>query len=308
MSRGISGDMSHAPDVSIIIVSFNTKEILRNCLQSVIERTGTISFEIIVVDNDSADGSAQMVADCFPEVVLLRSGSNLGFGKANNYALRKANGNYVLYLNPDTLLLNDAVAILHAFLTSNGEECLVGPRLFTNVKRKHHPSIRKYTRPMDLFFAFLPGARFVMAAKQRFWVDLNKTQRVDWLVGAALMAPRDTLLRYDGFDETFFVYSEEEDLCHRMQIDGIPTYYLPDAEIVHLGGQSSKQMPTKANEFFWKSKMQYFKKYHTNQEIGRFVTAFVFLLKLKALFARPDARKYLLHTSTLVKNYYVDLS
>ncbi len=298
--------MTQSPDVSIIIVSFNTKEILRNCLQSVIDSTVRASFEIIVVDNNSADESAQMISECFPDVVLLRSRFNLGFAKANNRALREARGSYVLYLNPDTLLLNDAVSILHSFLLSNCEECVVGPRLFTSIKRKHHPSIRNFTHPMDLFFEFIPGARYVMAAKQRLLIDLKKTHQVDWLVGAALMASRETLLRYHGFDEVFFVYSEEEDLCHRMRLDGINTYYFPNAEIVHFQGQSSKQAPTIANEYFWKSKMQYFRKYHTDQEIGRFVAAFVILLRLKAFFARPNVRQYLIHTSTLVKRYYTN--
>ncbi|MBK7727720.1 MAG: hypothetical protein IPJ33_04210 [Gammaproteobacteria bacterium] len=140
-----------------------------------------------------------------------------------------------------------------------------------------------------------------MALKERFLVDKNKLQRVDWLVGAALMGPREMLLRYGGFDEIYFVYSEEEDLCHRMRLDGIFTYYCPDAEVVHLQGQSSKQMPTKANTSSSGKAKCYISKYHTKQEIDRFVTAFVILLRLKALFARANVREYLIHTSMLVK-------
>ena len=134
--------MSQNIDVSIIIVSYNTREFLRECLYSLFEKTKSLSFEVIVVDNESSDGSVQMIQELFPQVNILNSGENVGFGRANNIGIKEAQGRNVFLLNPDTILLNNAIKILSDFLDSHDEVAVCGGNLYNVDKEPTHSFLR----------------------------------------------------------------------------------------------------------------------------------------------------------------------
>lgn len=296
--------MTDCIDVSIIIVNYNTKDILAECLRSIVENVRHVRYETIVVDNASTDGSAEMVAREFPQVNLIACTENHGFAKGNNIGLETAKGAFVFYLNPDAMLLNDAVDRLHRFLVENPGAGMVGPRLFLDEARKHHPSIRTYTTPSNIVFRYLPGYKLLHQLYEGWAVRKTSVQCVDWLVGAALMAPRQLLQELKGFDEAFFVYSEEEDLCRRVNRAGKLVVYYPDAEVIHIGGASSKQTPGLATKFFWDSQMTYLLRYYRKNEVRKFVKRFSRVLTLKARLSRKQSEKqYLEQIVTVIKQH-----
>lgn len=279
-------------DVSIIIVSYNTADLLRQCIRSIQEKTTQVTYEIIIVDNASADHSAEMVRQEFPEIKLIASDQNLGFGAGNNAALPLVEGEYIFYLNPDTILLNDAVSILKKYLEANPKVGLVGPRLFRDEARTHHPTIRKFTTPKAVIGRHLPGFKHYQPLYEKYLVAKETTQRADWLMGAALMGLTTTLLEAGGFDEVYFVYSEEEDLCRRLLAKGKATHYVPDAEVVHLWGASSKLSPSISNRFFWDSLMIYLYRYYPKSTVQRFIRQFSLLLTIKGMLGDKDRKEY----------------
>lgn len=290
-----------AVDVSIIIVSFNTVDLLRQCIQSVYAHTQQTRFEIIVVDNASADSSAEMVAAEFPEVKLIALKENLGFGRGNNVGMEQAEGEYIFYLNPDAELMNDAIGILLDQLRADPNIGMIGPRLYLDKDMRHHPTIRTFTSPNNIIPRYLPGYKALLNLRERYLIRKSQAQSVDWLVGAALLGSTARLRELGGFDEVFFVYSEEEDLCRRMQQRGWSIRYCPAASIVHYGGASSKQTPGLSTRFFWESQLLYLKRYYSSQEVAHFIRRFSFVLRLKAAITRQQAQKeYLSQIRTVI--------
>lgn len=279
-------------DVTILIVNYNTKDMLRDCITSLREQVKGLTYQVVVVDNDSKDGSVAMVAAEFPDVDLVDSKVNHGFAKGNNIGMQQAQGEFLFYLNPDTVLLNDAVSLLRAYLKNNPNAGIVGPRLYMDAAGKHHPSIRKFTTTNNILFRYTPGYRFFQAFYESRLVKKDKVQRVDWLMGAALMGRASLLRELGGFDEKFFVYSEEEDLCRRLLGKGLHVHYVPEAKVVHLGGGSSRQAPRLANKFFWDSQMAYLNRYFSPATVRTFVRRFSLLLTVKAFVASGDKRLY----------------
>ena len=297
----MEGIHMHPIDVSVIIVSFNTRDLLRDCLSSIIKNTHGVSYEIIVVDNASKDGSADMVKEEFPNVHLIASDENNGFAKGNNIALPQVKGKHIFYLNPDTVLLNDAISQLSNFVDTHPDLGFVGPRLYRNTQRMHHPTIRFFTTPSSILFRHTPGYQYWQLFFERFLVDKTSTRVVDWLMGAALMGPADLIKENGGFDEIFFVYSEEEDLCRRLKQKGRNTYYYPEAEIVHFWGGSSSQTPSVANKFFWDSQMIYLLRYHSNATVKWFVNVFGLILTAKFWFGSKKRRPYLVQIKEIIQ-------
>ena len=291
-------------DVTILIVNYNTIAMLRDCLNSIKERVKGVSYEIVVVDNASKDGSADMVSAEFPEVHLVASQVNHGFAKGNNVGMEQAGGEFLFYLNPDTLLLNDAVTILVNYLKAHPEAGIVGPRLFLDTLGKHHPSMRRFTTPNDILIRHLPSYRHYQAIREKYLVIKDKVRSVDWLMGAALMGRLDVLRELGGFDEAFFVYSEEEDLCRRLYYKkGLQVHYVPEAKIVHLGGGSSRQVRRLANKFFWDSQMTYLKRYFEPSVVQRFIRRFTLLLSFKSRLAHGSKREFFEQIKALVNEH-----
>lgn len=267
--------------VSIIIVNYNTKIYLRDCIQSILQTAKEISFEIIVVDNASSDGSIEMIKKEFKDINLICNTVNNGFAKANNQGISISQGKYLFFLNPDTLVLKDSISELMLFLERNLRCAIVGPKLYVNMQKKYHPSIRMFPNPRLAFVKFLPGAGLVLKVYNKFILNVDKTYKVEYLCGAALMIKKEVLEKIGIFDEKFFMYAEEADLCRRAYLAGFKVYYYPRAEVVHYGGKSSEQLSCISYKNMWESLLLYFKKYYKNADLKWFKLLLVVVLNVR---------------------------
>jgi GT2 family glycosyltransferase len=255
--------LSGAPLVSIVIVSWNTRELLRACLQSAREaaRDFPNAVGIVVVDNASQDGSAEMVRAAFPEVDLVRNATNVGFAAANNQGIRRTRGRYVLLLNPDTEGRAGFLRTLVSFLESHDETGAVGPRVL-GATGEHQVSCyplptlgRELWRLLHLD-AIRPRGTYPISL-----FEATTPQRVESILGACLLVRRDALEAAGLLDEQFFIYTEEIDLCRRLQDRGWHLYWIPRSVIVHHGGASTTQVALRMFVELYRSKVQYFRKH-----------------------------------------------
>lgn len=235
-------------DVSIIVISFNTELVLRTCLEHLKDATEGISAEVIVVDNNSRDASADMVAEEFPDVRLIRSAENLGFAAANNVAFRMANGQYLVLLNSDAFVSRDGIRRAFAHMEADSEIGAGGARLVGTdgswqPSARMFPSVLNATLVLTGLASRFPKSRFLGRA-DRTWADVNLPADADWVPGAFTIIRKQALDRTGGFDESFFLYYEEVDLCRRLKAAGYRVRYFPDVVVVHLGGESSKKQDT----------------------------------------------------------------
>ena len=237
-------------DLSVVIVSFNTREVLRRCLETLETEAKRLSLEILVVDNGSGDGSVDMVAQDFPAVRLIHVGANLGFGAANNLMFPAARGRYMVLLNSDAFLRPGALQLAMDHMDGDPETALGGGRLIGE-DGAWQPSARQFPSLLNDFLSFTGlsyryrSSRFWGRA-DRTWADPLEATETDWVPGAFSIIRTSVLSEIHGFDEAFFLYYEEVDLCRRIKAAGYKIRYWPDIVVVHLGGESSKSMPNAA--------------------------------------------------------------
>lgn len=248
--------------ISIIIVSWNTARLLENCLASILANPPTSPFENWVVDNASTDDSPRMVREKFPLVQLVENRDNVGFARANNQAIQRSTGKYILLLNPDTLVAPGALQALVDFLDKHPEVGAAGARIIRpdgSLQISSHPRPTVTRELWRLFHldAFLPYAMY----PQTRW-ETNQPQEVDILAGACLLVKKEVLEHVGFLDEDYFIYCEEIDLCVRIQRAGWPLYWVPQAEVVHFGGQSTQQVPTEMFLNLYHSNIKYFRKHY----------------------------------------------
>lgn len=251
--------------LSVIIVSWNVRDLLRDCLRSLEAGRGARPLEVIVVDGASSDGSAEMVAAEFPWVRLLAQRENVGFPRGNNIGLRAARGEWLCLLNPDTVVVGDALERLVNYLERHPDVGMVGPQLL-NSDGSCQSSRRRFP---TLALACLESTWLQPLAPRR-WLDWytvqetadDQTAEVDWITGAAMLTRRAVLEQVGGMDEGYGMYSEELDWCRRIKAVGWCIVYVPEARIIHHSGQSSDQVPTRRHILFNRAKLRYFRKYH----------------------------------------------
>jgi hypothetical protein len=261
-------------DVSIVVVSFNTRDVLRDCLQSVYRETGSLRVQVIVVDNASTDGSVAMVEQEFPGALLIKSQVNLGFGRANNLGFESAEGRYIILLNSDAFLTEGSLARSVACMDANPCVGLGGGRLIGR-DRLWQPSARMFpTVISDLIVLSGLAARFprsrLFGRFDRTWANPMESADVEWVPGAFSILRAETLATVGPFDPRFFLYYEEVDLCRRIKQKGYSIWYWPDIVIVHIGGESSRQVRslqlsrTGAQLTLWRmrSMLLYYRKHH----------------------------------------------
>ncbi len=237
--------MGSTPDISIIIVSRDTRELLRACLRSTNEHGDGFALETIVVDSDSRDGSAAMVRADFPAVIVLEPGENTGFARGNNLGIRRARGGAILLLNPDTELTDGALTALHRALRDDPAVGVVGPCL-------RHPD--GTVQPSRRRFPTLATALVESTLVQEWWPDHpalaryyradlpdDLLQDVEWLVGACLLVRRSVIAAVGLLDERLFLYAEEPEWCWRVRRAGWRVRYVPEAEVRHHEGTSTGQ-------------------------------------------------------------------
>ncbi len=255
-------------DASIISVSWNVKDHLRSWLQSIEKHTTGLEYEVIVVDNDSKDGSSEMVDAEFPYVSLIASTVNLGFGKANNRGVEMATGEVVLIMNDDMVLHDNAVKALVDRVQSDRSIGVLGCHLI-NSDGSHQDSVRRFPQLLDQLIILLklhhvfPRANPMKRYLARDF-DYSKEQDVDQVMGAVMVMRQEVYQQVGGFDEDFFVWFEEVDLCRRVQEQlGLRVVYTPDVEIEHAKGASFSQVMSATNQRrFNKSMRTYFRKHH----------------------------------------------
>lgn len=252
-----------SPDLSIIILNWNVRDLLRSCLRSLAPSVSKI--EVIVVDSASTDGSAEMVAREFPEVKLIASPDNLGYARGNNLGMAASLGRHLLILNPDTEIAGDALSLMLAYMEAHPQVGVLGPQMLYP-DRTVQSTRRRFPTLATGFFesTWLQPLAPRRLLDRYFARDLpdDAIGEVDWLVGAALLVRRAAFEQVGGLDEGFFMYSEELDWLRRMRAADWRVVYFAPARVIHHEAKSSAQVPAATHIRFNTSKVRYFRKYH----------------------------------------------
>ena len=259
--------MSDRPSIelSIVIVSWNTCDLLRKCLQSIQSTVPPISYEVVVADNDSHDGSPDMVEEEFPDARMIRTGGNLGFSAGNNLAIRTVTGSYILLLNPDAELMPNAARRMIEFADAHPDAAFVGPKLLNSdgtlqKNGRKFPTLLREVLGLTRLYRLIWG----YYDRKMGWGrgDFDVTAEVDEVSGACILARKSAVDEVGLLDERFFMYYEETDWCFRMRKAGWKIYYLPEAEVMHHWAAGAKQIGLEGSKIFHKSQYLYFRKHH----------------------------------------------
>ena len=284
-------------DLSIIIPSFNTKNLLDRCLKSIVNslQTSNLQYEIIVVDNASKDGTRELLKSKYPRVISIFNNSNMGYSKSNNFAITRAKGKYVLLLNSDTVVLKDGIEKLYLYCKNN-------PKLFAGGKLLNEDMS---SQPSCGPFYTIPVVALMLFTKGDYWgatrYSPNEIRRVDWVSGACLMGKRSSFTDVGLFDESIFMYMEDIEFMYRARLQEYTTIFYPTAQFIHTGAASSGNRKTPVVNIY--RGLQYFYKKHGNLFTRSFLG---FLLYTKALLALGLGR--MIRRGDIVQTYEEALS
>ncbi len=274
--------MPAALDLSVLIVSYNTRELLSSCLASLRDAVGSCSYEVIVADNASSDGSVAMLRSDWPDVAVIEMGSNAGFGRANNAAMSRASGRHILLLNSDTEAFPGSLEQLVRFLDEHPDAGVAAPRLL-NADLTDQRTARAFPTAGAVFFGrktlftkLFPNNTYARRYMLRDRQSDTEPYAVDWVSGACMMVPRAVIDRVGPLDERFFMHWEDADWCRRIGAAGYRVYCVPTARVVHLEGQSERSFggvarprrvgrPARLVWIFHQSAYYYFTKHHAPQ-------------------------------------------
>jgi hypothetical protein len=253
-------------DLSICIVTRNAKALLQDCLNSIYENTNDISFEIIVVDNNSQDSTVKMLRQEFPKVQLIVNDHNAGFSVPCNQALKISRGRYVLLLNNDTIVLPKVLVHLIGFMDTHPEAGIAGPKVLNRDGTMQKQCRRSFAPPWDLFCYFF-GLSTLFPRSRLFarylvtYEDENACHTVDSVSGSCMLIRREVMNKIGLLDERFFAYQEDTDYCFRANKAGWKIYYCPNAQIIHYGGHGGSRVNPYRAIFEWhKSYWLYYRK------------------------------------------------
>ena len=250
-------------DLSIIIVNWNTKDLLIQCLKSLEQTLQRLKMKVYVVDNGSVDRSVELMKEKFPEVIVIQNPINLGFAKANNQALILSKSKYILLLNPDTQVKHAAIERLLSFMDTHLDSGVAGAQLLNSDGSKQNsianfPSLATELLNKSLLRLLFPKT---FPGKGR---DYRDPVEVDSVIGACMMVRREAIEQVGLLDEDYFLFLEETDWCYRMKKAGWKVYHVPQAEIYHLQGKSAEKDKKRAKVEYYRSRHQYFKKHKGN--------------------------------------------
>lgn len=253
---GILPPMSDAPDVTVSLVAGADRELLMNCLGTIAAAAGPASLQTVVVDNAGGDDLAGAVAAAHPQVEVIVNESRRGFGANHNQVLRRARGRHVLILNDDTELHRCCIERLSAFLDQNPSVAAAGPRI-VRPDGSQQPSAFHLPTPgrVTATALTLQRAAWIQSGGQRI-------RRVGWVTGAAIMARRDALSEVGGFDERYYMYGEDADLCRELRARGWEIAYFPQASLMHLENATTSDVPTRRIYQTARSRGLYTRKHH----------------------------------------------
>jgi GT2 family glycosyltransferase len=267
--------------LSVIIVNYNVKYFLEHCLLSVLYASKNVKAEIFVVDNLSQDGSVEMVKEKFPWVKLIANKENVGFSKANNQAIKIAKGEYILLLNPDTVVEEACFNKVVSFMDQTPDAGAVGVKMIDG-SGKFLPESKRGLPTPDVAFYKIFGLAALFPKSKRFgkyhlgFLDKNETHKVDVLAGAFMMVRKEIIEVTKGFDEVFFMYGEDIDLSYRIQKGGYNNVYFPETRIIHYKGESTKKSSVNYVFVFYKA-MIIFAKKHFSQKNAKLFSFFIHL-------------------------------
>lgn len=237
---------------SIIIVNYNTKNLTKNCLDSIFSNCPESNFEIIVIDNNSQDGSDKMLESEFGEKIkLIVNKKNIGFGSANNQGARTAKGEYLFFLNSDTVMKSDILSAIKQFLDNNKEVGIISPQLLLEDRSEQERAYGKFPTPFSVVTEKFKNQK----------IKETKLLEADWVSGAALIIRKNIFDRINGFDEKFFMYFEDIDLCKRVNGLGYKIMVLKEIFITHLCGKSLNYYG-KRKKYYYKSQDYFYKKHY----------------------------------------------
>ena len=267
--------------LSVLIVNYNDRENLSRCLNSLANCIKEIPYEVIVVDNNSADGSQDFIRKNYPDVKLFMNEENVGFSKANNRGLRECRGEYILLLNSDTVMMPGAIEILIKELQSNPGLGAVGPALLQEEDKFQVSFGRRVS-----FLPELLQKGFLNHFYRRWLRNSRMTRRVGWLSAACLLSPYSVLQEAGFFDEKFFLYFEDIDLCVRIKKSGYDLLFQPLARVYHVGGATTSNMKWLSRFNYRKSQLYFYRKH--NSKTANFMLRFYLWLifRLSILSAR----------------------
>jgi len=257
-------------DLSVLIVNYNTRQLTLDCLRSVYDSETGYSYEVIVVDNASADDSVEKIMEQYPQVRMIANEENTGFAKANNQAMEAAAGRYILLLNSDTIVQPDTLQTMVAFMDENPQVGASGCKVVLPDASLDKACRRGFPTPSaSFYYAF--GFSKLFPDRPRFnqyqlgYLDPNESYAIDCLVGAFMLVRRETLQQVGGLDETFFMYGEDVDWCYRIKQAGWDIWYHPTTYIVHYKGASSRRKPFKIIYEFHHSMWIFHRKHYVQQ-------------------------------------------
>jgi len=255
--------------LSIVIVNYNAKNYLEKCVKSVYldSSINQADFEVIIVDNGSVDGSAEMVEKKFPDVKLIKNSKNEGFIKANNKGIRESKGRYILSLNNDTIVLPGALHAMVYFMDTHPEAGACGPKVLNSDGTIQHQCKRGFPTISSALSYFL-GLHKLFPKSKFFghylmtYLNPDEVNEVDSLSGACMMVRREVVDQVGLLDEKFFMYGDDLDWCYRIKKAGWKVYYVPQAQIIHYGGKSSQKVPYRGILWFYRAAHIFYKKHY----------------------------------------------
>lgn len=277
-------------ELSVIIVNYNVKHFLEQCLHSVLKASKTISAEIFVVDNNSVDGSTQLVKEKFPKVHLIENKENVGFSKANNQAIRQAKGKYILLLNPDTVVEEDTFSKIIWFMDEHPEAGGLGVKMIDG-KGNFLPESKRGLPTPWVAFCKMFGLSKLFPKSKKFgkyhlsYLDENEVHEVEILAGAFMLMRKETLDKVGLLDETFFMYGEDIDLSYRITQGGYKNYYFPETTIIHYKGESTKKGSLNYVKVFYKAMIIFAQKHFSGGKAGAFSVLLNLAIWFRALLS-----------------------
>ena len=276
--------------LSIVIVNYNVKYFLEQCIHSIQKAINGLDAEIFVVDNNSVDGSVKMVREKFPDVILIDNKDNRGFSKANNQAIKQAKGEYILLLNPDTILEDDTLVKCVGFMDKHPDAGGLGVKMIDGKGKFLPESKRGLPTPTVAFFkmfglsALFPSSR-LFNKYHLGYLDKNETHEVDILAGAFMMLRKETLEKTGLLDEAFFMYGEDIDLSYRITKAGYKNYYFAETRIIHYKGESTKKSSLNYIFVFYNAMIIFARKHFSTKNARLYSTMINFAIYLRAFFS-----------------------
>ena len=273
--------------LSVVIVNYNVKHFIEQCLFSVLKAAENIACEIFVVDNNSVDGSVTIIKDKFPQVNLIVNKVNTGFSVANNQAMRLAKGEYVLLLNPDTVVQEDTFTKVISFMDTHPDAGGLGVKMLDGQGNFAPESKRGLPTPFVAFYKMVGLSRFFPKSAKfgkyhLSYLPQDQINEVDVLSGAFMLMRKSVLDKIGLLDETFFMYGEDIDLSYRIQKAGYKNYYFPETQIIHYKGESTKRSSLNYVIIFYKAMAIFSRKHFSGSNAFWFNALIHFAIFLKA--------------------------